>query len=68
MRKVVVMPVYEDLEASSRLFVELARTQGNDTYVVAVDDGSVRQPLKISAIETAGLEGVVIDRRILVLL
>lgn len=63
MRKVVVMPVYEDLEASSRLFLELARTQGSDTYVVAVDDGSVRQPLPISAIEASGLEGVVIKLR-----
>ncbi|MDH0072083.1 glycosyltransferase [Stenotrophomonas maltophilia] len=63
MRKIVVMPVYEDLEASSKLFVELARTQGPNTYVVAVDDGSVRQPLPISAIEASGLEGVVIRLR-----
>ncbi|WP_341927072.1 glycosyltransferase [Stenotrophomonas geniculata] len=63
MRKVVVMPVYEDLEASSKLFLELARTQGPDTYVVAVDDGSVRQPLQVSAIEAAALEGVVIKLR-----
>lgn len=63
MRKIVVMPVYEDLEASSKLFVELARTQGPGTYVVAVDDGSVRQPLPISAIEASGLEGVVIRLR-----
>ncbi|KAB7768005.1 MULTISPECIES: glycosyltransferase [unclassified Xanthomonas] len=63
MRKVVVMPVYEDLEASSKLFLELARMQGPDIYVVAVDDGSVRQPLEISAIEAAALEGVVIKLR-----
>jgi len=50
MRKVVVMPVYEDLEASSKLFLELARTQGADTYIVAGDDGSVRQPLTVYAI------------------
>lgn len=62
-RKVVVMPVYEDLEASSKLFLELARTQGADTYIVAVDDGSVRQPLPVSAIEAAQLEGVVITLR-----
>ena len=55
MRKIVVMPVYEDLEASSKLFVELARTQGPDTYVVAVDDGSVRQPLPISAMRLLSL-------------
>jgi len=63
MRTVVVMPVYEDLEASSRLFMELARTQAADTYVIAVDDGSVRQPLTASAIEASGLEGVVIKLR-----
>lgn len=63
MRKIVVTPVYEDLEASSKLFVELARTQGPDTYIVAVDDGSVRQPLETSAIQAAGLDGVVIKLR-----
>lgn len=57
---VVVMPVYEDVEASSRLFQELARTRGASTYVVAVDDGSVRQPLDPAAIAAAGLEGVVL--------
>ncbi|MFT4247504.1 MAG: glycosyltransferase [Pseudomonas sp.] len=60
---VVVMPVYEDLEASSRLFIELARTQGAKTFIVAVDDGSVRQPLHPEAIATAGLDGVVIKLR-----
>ncbi len=63
MRKVVVTPVFEDVEASSKLFLELARTQGADTYVVAVDDGSVRQPVDVAAIETAGLDGVVIKLR-----
>lgn len=62
-RLVVVMPVYEDVEASSRLFKELARTQGPQTYVVAVDDGSVRQPVDPAAISAAGLEGVVIKLR-----
>jgi hypothetical protein len=60
---VVVMPVYEDVEASSRLFLELAKSQGSDTYIVAVDDGSVRQPLDAAAISVAGLEGVVIRLR-----
>lgn len=63
MRKVVVMPVYEDLEASSKLFLEIARTQGLETYIVAVDDGSVRQPLDVSAIRAAALDGVVIKLR-----
>lgn len=63
MRKVVVMPIYEDVEASSKLFLELARTQGMDTCIVAVDDGSVRQPVQVAAIEAAGLDGVVIRLR-----
>ncbi|BBQ10173.1 MULTISPECIES: glycosyltransferase [Stenotrophomonas] len=61
--RIVVMPVYEDVEASTRLFQELARTQGPDIYVVAVDDGSVRQPLQVQAIADAGLDGVVIKLR-----
>jgi len=61
--KVVVMPIYEDVEASTRLFQELARTQGPGTYVVAVDDGSVRQPVQAEAIAAAGLDGVVIKLR-----
>lgn len=60
---VVVMPVYEDVEASGRLFAELARSRGTGTYVVAVDDGSVRQPLNIASIAEAGLDGVVIKLR-----
>lgn len=57
---VVVTPVFEDLEAAGRLFAELARTCGRETYVVAVDDGSVRQPLPARAIADAGLDGVVL--------
>jgi hypothetical protein len=60
---VVVTPVYEDVEASSRLFKELALAQGRDVYVVAVDDGSVRQPLDPASIAAAGLDGVVIRLR-----
>jgi len=57
---VVVTPVYEDVEASSRLFKELNKALGPDVYIVAVDDGSVRQPVNINSIQAAGLDGVVI--------
>jgi hypothetical protein len=57
---VVVTPVYEDVEASSRLFQELAATFNDQVYVVVVDDGSVRQPMDVVNIENAGLNGVVI--------
>lgn len=59
----VVTPVYEDRAASSILFGELRKSQGSETFIVAVDDGSVRQPLQISSIENAGLKGVVIRLR-----
>lgn len=59
-RIVVVMPVYEDAQASSRLFEELARLYGDRVHVVAVDDGSVQQPVSIAWIERAGLSGTVI--------
>lgn len=57
---IVVTPVYEDREASTKLLKELAKHFDNDLYIVAVDDGSVKKPLDISAIESAGLEGAII--------
>ena len=54
---VIVTPVYEDVEAASRLFKELANVFGHDVNIVAVDDGSVRQPLDVSSISDAGLSG-----------
>ena len=57
---VVVMPIYEDQEASSRLFQELYSEYGTSVYVVVVDDGSVRQPVGVDALEAYGLAGVVI--------
>jgi glycosyltransferase involved in cell wall biosynthesis len=57
---VVVTPVYEDTEASSKLFQELSHTFDGKVFIVAVDDGSVREPVNISSIESAGLNGVVI--------
>lgn len=57
---VIVTPVYEDVEAASRLFKELSNVFGRGVYIVAVDDGSVRQPLDVSSIVAADLNGVVI--------
>lgn len=57
---VIVTPIYEDVEASSRLFKELAAVLGQEVYVVAVDDGSLRQPVDASSILAAGIHGVVI--------
>jgi hypothetical protein len=58
-RTVIVTPVYEDREAAGRLFSELGRL-GINVFVVAVDDGSVRQPLDVASLQEAGVDGVVI--------
>jgi hypothetical protein len=60
-RFAVVMPIYEDEEASSRLFKELSAEYGDRVYVVAVDDGSIQQPVQIEALKRHGLNGVVIQ-------
>jgi len=57
---IIVTPVYEDVEASSKLFKELSKEFNKGIYIVAIDDGSVKRPLNISVIEEAGLVGVVI--------
>ncbi len=59
----IVTPVYEDREASQRLFHELRQQLGDRVFVIAVDDGSVRQPLEIDSLKTAGVDGVVIKLR-----
>ncbi len=60
---IVVTPVYEDVEASSRLFEELAKEFKQTVFVVAVDDGSVKQPVQIASLEQAGVQGVVLKLR-----
>jgi len=57
---IVVTPVYEDVEASSRLFKELNEQFQKAVFVVAVDDGSVKQPLQIDSLEDANVDGVVL--------
>lgn len=57
---IVVMPVYEDVSASTQLFQELAVTFKQRVFIVAVDDGSVKEPVDIASIKAAGLKGVVI--------
>jgi hypothetical protein len=57
---VVVMPVFEDRTASARLFRELAALFGHAVHVVAVDDGSVREPLAIDDLRRAGVCGTLL--------
>lgn len=60
---VVVTPVYEDREASSRLFSELGAVFGDSIFIVAVDDGSIQEPLTPEGISRAGLNGAVLRLR-----
>jgi glycosyltransferase involved in cell wall biosynthesis len=60
---IVVTPVYEDRVAASRLMKELAAVLPPGSRVVAVDDGSVREPLSAQDIGDAGLPGEVIRLR-----
>jgi polyisoprenyl-phosphate glycosyltransferase len=59
-RFAIVMPVYEDREASTRLLKELFAEYGNRPYVVIVDDGSLHQPVQLQVLNEVGLSGVVI--------
>ena len=60
---IVVTPVFEDAEAAEHLFRELATQFSDQIYVVAVDDGSVREPLECSSFNAAGIDGVVLKLR-----
>jgi hypothetical protein len=60
-RLVVVTPVYEDRQASSQLFRDIHAEFGADAYVVAVEDGSVREPLEVASLAVAGLPGVILE-------
>lgn len=60
---IVVTPVFEDVEASSRLFQELHKELGEKLFVVAVDDGSVKQPVSPAPMVAAGVEGIVLRLR-----
>jgi glycosyltransferase involved in cell wall biosynthesis len=60
---IVVTPVFEDLEAASMLFRELAAALPPGSQAVVVDDGSVQQPLHAGLMAAAGLRGTVITLR-----
>jgi hypothetical protein len=60
---IIVMPVYEDREASGQLFRELYAQYGTSVFVVAVDDGSLRQPIRAEHLDEIGLPGAVIHLR-----
>lgn len=56
----IVAPVFEDRPAASRLFREIVACLGEQVYIVAVDDGSIADPLCATDLAEAGAHGVVI--------
>ena len=62
-RLVVITPVFEDADVAARLYRDIADVLGPDVGIVAVDDGSVRQPLPPEAISAAGLGGTILRLR-----
>ena len=58
---VIVIPIYEDVDAASRLLGELRKVLGPNIYVVAVDDGSIQQPFNVANLHAANVDGVVIS-------
>jgi len=59
---VIVIPVYEDAESARLLFHALSKVVP-DAWIVAVDDGSLVQPLNEEVLTSSGMQGSVIRLR-----
>jgi hypothetical protein len=59
-RVAVVTPIFEDRVAAAQLFRELRHVLGDDVVVVAVDDGSVREPMRHEHLADSGVAGVIL--------
>ncbi|MDA9344675.1 glycosyltransferase [Gammaproteobacteria bacterium] len=57
---VVVTPIYEDTQSAEKLIAELQEIFQDSLYLVAVDDGSIREPVEISILNKCGAKGVVL--------
>jgi glycosyltransferase involved in cell wall biosynthesis len=57
---IILTPIYEDLAASTRLFAEIKSQFKNNVFVIAVDDGSLNEPIEISSFKNIKLDGAII--------
>jgi hypothetical protein len=57
---IVLMPVYEDRESAAVLAQKLAQQFDGGCYIVAVEDGSSRDPMQIADIAGAGVAGEIL--------
>ena len=56
---IIVTPIYEDNQASSRLFNELS-TSNNNFFIVAIDDGSNKNPVTIDNLKLENINGILL--------
>ena len=56
----VVTPVYEDVVAAEQLFSDLKTGYSDHVFVIAVDDGSVKAPMRLDVLEEVGIQGKVV--------
>lgn len=59
---IIVTPVYEDVESARMLFKDLKK-YFSEIRIVAVDDGSVNEPINADLLEELEMKGVVITLR-----
>jgi glycosyltransferase involved in cell wall biosynthesis len=57
---IVVTPVYDDALAANLLFKDLLLQYEESVFVLAVDDGSVNLPVKITQMNDLGLSGAIL--------
>jgi len=57
---IIVTPIYEDNKSAKKLLSELNALYKDDIFIVAVDDGSIKEPFGIDTLNTIGIEGAVI--------
>ena len=62
-KMIIITPAFEDAEAFSQLLAALAEALSNAVFVIAVDDGSIRKPLMMSAFKESGVAGEIIKLR-----
>ena len=57
---IIVIPIYEDNQSAEKLLTELKTLYKEEIFIVAVDDGSIREPFNIDILNIIGINGVVL--------
>ena len=57
---VIVTPIYEDTKSAKKLILELQKIFRDKLYFVAVDDGSVKEPVNIKLLDDNNSNGTIL--------